>query len=378
MPTLDGVQAVQRTVSPYVLIRSSAAHSRRASRLPRTALPLATLIAVLLPAAPVAWAAPVTPSIAVSPTTGASGAALTVSGAGWPAGDVVQVQIGGLTVCQLPASAQESVSGDQSNGCRVPPGLSAGSYALTAADLMNGSEQATGTSFTIPAGPLLAAFNPTLATVLAGSILAFDASGSSDPGGDITSYSWSFGDGTSATGVQTNHTYLNVGTFPVTLTIADGSATASVTHPITVIAQPPVQTLILTPVAAPTIVTFARVSTTRSGVVSLGKRLFCPGAGPGCTALVQATSTSLAPGAGASPPRSGITVGTARAGSAPRAGGATLAIGPNQSAAVTFKLSKRALAQLRRSHHIPARVKIVVVRGDRTTISNLSLTLRLR
>lgn len=54
----------------------------------------------------------------------------------------------------------------------------------------------------------------------------FDASGSSDPDGEISSYDWEFGDPDSgedntATGVQATHTYDSSGTYTVTLEITD-------------------------------------------------------------------------------------------------------------------------------------------------------------
>lgn len=49
------------------------------------------------------------------------------------------------------------------------------------------------------------------------------ASGSSDPDGDILSYSWNWGDGTSATGTMATHSYLTGGTYEAILTARDGS-----------------------------------------------------------------------------------------------------------------------------------------------------------
>lgn len=52
-------------------------------------------------------------------------------------------------------------------------------------------------------------------------VVSFDASQSSDPEGDALTYSWDFGDGSSATGVTSDHTYSG-GIFIATLTVNDG------------------------------------------------------------------------------------------------------------------------------------------------------------
>jgi Tol biopolymer transport system component len=64
----------------------------------------------------------------------------------------------------------------------------------------------------------------------------FNSSGSFDPDGTITSYSWNFGDGASGSGAISMHTYTAAGTFTVTLTVTDnfgvqssGTTTATIT-----------------------------------------------------------------------------------------------------------------------------------------------------
>ncbi len=58
---------------------------------------------------------------------------------------------------------------------------------------------------------------------------AFDASGSTGGSGHpaIQSYVWTFGDGTSGTGISTMHTYQTPGRYNVTLTVSDGASTAT-------------------------------------------------------------------------------------------------------------------------------------------------------
>jgi PKD repeat protein len=58
----------------------------------------------------------------------------------------------------------------------------------------------------------------------------FDGSGSYDPdGGNIVSYQWDFGDGSTGTGSVVYHTYYNAGTYTVTLTVTDDEGTIGYT-----------------------------------------------------------------------------------------------------------------------------------------------------
>ncbi len=64
---------------------------------------------------------------------------------------------------------------------------------------------------------------------------SFDASGSSDRDGQITSYSWTFGDGSSSTGSSVSHTYNAAGSYSVTLTVRDDdNATDSTSKTVTI------------------------------------------------------------------------------------------------------------------------------------------------
>lgn len=68
----------------------------------------------------------------------------------------------------------------------------------------------------------------------------FDGSGSSDPDGVIVSYSWSFGDGSHASGVNVTHVYSSEGEYSVVLTVTDDDgATTSDTSIATIEALTP-------------------------------------------------------------------------------------------------------------------------------------------
>nr|AGF93479.1 secreted protein containing PKD domain protein [uncultured organism] len=77
--------------------------------------------------------------------------------------------------------------------------------------------------------------------------VSFEASGSSDPDGSISSYEWDFGDGETGSGETTTHTFDNAGDYTVELTVTDNDgAEDSATETISVSSssnEPPTATI---------------------------------------------------------------------------------------------------------------------------------------
>jgi len=72
--------------------------------------------------------------------------------------------------------------------------------------------------------------------------VSFNASGSYDSDGNIVSYQWSFGDGSSGTGAEITHTYQNAGNYVAKLTVTDNQGardTSSKTITVSVGLAPP-------------------------------------------------------------------------------------------------------------------------------------------
>ncbi|WP_319548580.1 PKD domain-containing protein [Desulfogranum marinum] len=80
--------------------------------------------------------------------------------------------------------------------------------------------------------PPVAAISITASTGKAPLTVSFSASGSTDTDGTIASYTWNFGDGSSASGISTTHTYTTEADYIATLQVMDDkgmTATASTT-----------------------------------------------------------------------------------------------------------------------------------------------------
>ncbi len=111
-----------------------------------------------------------------------------------------------------------------------------GTYTVTLTLVDAQGNLATTSHAVVVVAPLTVLDKPTAAFVVspahaaAGSAVLFDGAKSTDAGASIVSYSWSFGDGATGSGVTAAHTYAKPGDYPVTLTVTDTRAlTASTT-----------------------------------------------------------------------------------------------------------------------------------------------------
>lgn len=95
--------------------------------------------------------------------------------------------------------------------------------------------RASGRGLAVPEAPPTAAFTSTITYLT----VSADASGSSDPNGPISAYTWDFGDNTSASGMNAQHSYAAPGTYTVRLTVQDGNGNAATTSRNVTATSPP-------------------------------------------------------------------------------------------------------------------------------------------
>ncbi len=78
---------------------------------------------------------------------------------------------------------------------------------------------------TVNAAPMVQLTAPDQASI--GQELRFSATGSSDPDGALAGFVWDFGDGSTARGVEVDHSYASAGDYTVTLTVFDDAEVAN-------------------------------------------------------------------------------------------------------------------------------------------------------
>ena len=88
--------------------------------------------------------------------------------------------------------------------------------------------------------------------------VSFDGSGSSDANGDELSYTWTFGDDTTSSGVTTSHTFQDPGTYTATLTVSDDQLSDSAT--VTIVVDEPATPPEAPVLAQPTVATDGTVA----------------------------------------------------------------------------------------------------------------------
>lgn len=92
---------------------------------------------------------------------------------------------------------------------------------------------------TVDDTPPTASFALSNASPVAGQSVAFDGSASSDVDGSALTETWSFGDGTSATGPQAQHVYDRAGAYAVKLTVTDSAGLSASSEQTVTVAAPP-------------------------------------------------------------------------------------------------------------------------------------------
>lgn len=152
-------------------------------------------------------------------------------------GDVFSIEIGADAIVRFPAGADQAASVPNNSFFYNPfqgqyvalgtiQGFENGAFLIRAnGTLIGGGENQP---------PLaVARVSQTLASV--GESITFDGSGSSDPDGSITQYSWDFGDGQGSNQQVATHAYAAAGTYNWSLTVTDNNgATGSTSGQVTI------------------------------------------------------------------------------------------------------------------------------------------------
>jgi PKD repeat protein len=118
--------------------------------------------------------------------------------------------------------------------------------------------------------PPVASFSFSPAKPYLGTLVTFDGSASSDPDGQVVAYSWSFGDGSTASSVTASHAYTVAGTYTIVLEVTDDKGLKDTDSRTITVAERPGPSENKPPVAS---FTFAAQNPQQEGKVSVGDKV---------------------------------------------------------------------------------------------------------
>lgn len=113
-----------------------------------------------------------------------------------------------------------------------------GAHVLTATATDTASQSTTSAAITVNVKNINSLPEAVFTATCGGLTCAFDANGSRDPDGSVTSYDWTFGDGSTGSGAAIDHTYSGAGNYTVTLTVTDNAGASTPTSQTVNVAAP--------------------------------------------------------------------------------------------------------------------------------------------
>jgi PKD repeat protein len=145
--------------------------------------------------------------------------------------------------------------GDGTTGSGAKPShtyTTAGTYTvmLTVTNSV-GLSSTTSQQITVDESPT-ASFTVSPGPHAVGRAITVDGSASNDPDGTISSYAWTFGDGSTTTGATASHAYKSSGTYTITLTVVDSSDRMNTTSQQITVYSPPTASFGFSPPAPDT------------------------------------------------------------------------------------------------------------------------------
>jgi hypothetical protein len=167
-------------------------------------------------------------SISTDRSTYLRGDTVTITVSGGTADGVAMVQVDGPSAKLLADQDNFDGSGGLTYVFKLPSDAAYGSYKIWVRDDGAGVRVSkyvkVASSYSTPMiipNTLPIAVAGADRSALVGRSVYFGGSGSIDPDGDIISYVWNFGDGSTKSGARVSHAYSAAGTYTVTLTVKD-------------------------------------------------------------------------------------------------------------------------------------------------------------